>query len=77
MNIINKTIHFIKNGFSILRQSSHGIYEENSPEIEILKHEMFYTPSNRKTDLNNLKKDRANIAHDVRTAFNNIVLGNG
>nr|DAP76400.1 MAG TPA: hypothetical protein [Bacteriophage sp.] len=38
---------------------------------------MFSTPSNRHTDVENLKKDRDNVARDVRTAFNNLVLNNG
>ena len=77
MCIINNIAHFIKNGFTVLRQASSGKYEENSFEIEALKREMFYKPSNRHTDIENLRKDRDNVARDVRTAFNNLVLNNG
>lgn len=77
MCIINDLTHFVKNGISVLRRASSGNYEENSPEIEALKREMFSTPSNRHTDMENLKKDRDNVARDVRTAFNNLVLSNG
>ena len=77
MCIINDITHFVKNGVSVLRRASSGNYEENSPEIEALRHEMFSTPSNRHTDMENLKRDRDNVARDVRTAFNNLVLNNG
>ena len=77
MCIINDITHFVKNGFTVLRHSSSGNYEENSPEIEALKREMFFKPSNRHTDTENLRKDRDNDARDVRTAFNNLVLSNG
>ena len=77
MCIINDLTHFVKNGVSVLRRASSGNYEENSPEIEALKREMFSTPSNCHTDVENLKKDRDNVARDVRTAFNNLVLSNG
>ena len=77
MGIIKNIIHFIKNGFSGLRRASTGNYEENSPEIQALKDEMFSSPSNKRTDLDNLKKDRNNVAHDVRISFNNLILSNG
>lgn len=77
MCIINNFTHFVKNGVSVLRRASSDTYEETSPEIETLKREMFSTPSNRHTDVENLKKDRDNVARDVRTAFNNLVLNNG
>lgn len=77
MCIINNFTHFVKNGVSVLHRASSGTYEENSPEIEALKREMFSTSSNRHTDVENLKKDRDNIARDVRTAFNNLILNNG
>ena len=47
MCIINDITHFVKNGFTVLRHASSGNYEENSPEIEALKREMFFKPSNR------------------------------
>lgn len=72
MCIINDITHFIKNGFTVLRHASSGKYEENSLEIEALKREMFCKPSNRHTDMENLRKDRDNIARDVRTAFNRV-----
>lgn len=75
--MISDITHFIKNGVSVLRRASSGNYEENSPEIEALRREMFSTPSNRHTDTENLKRDRENVARDVRTAFNNLVLNNG
>lgn len=76
MCMISDITHFIKNGVSVLRRASSGNYEENSPEIEALRREMFSTPSNRHTDTENLKRDRENVARDVRTAFNNLVLNN-
>jgi hypothetical protein len=72
MCIINGFTHFVKNGVSVLRRASSGNYEENSPEIEALKREMFSKPSNRHTDMENLRKYRDNVARDVRTAFNNL-----
>lgn len=75
--MIDNLIHFITNGVSVLRRASSGNYEENSPEMEALKKEMFSTPSSRHADVENLKRDRNNIARDVRTAFNNLVLNNG
>lgn len=77
MCIINDIFHFIKNGFSVLRSASSNSYEESSPAIKALKHEMFATPSNRHTDMDNLRKDRDNISHDVRTAFSKINWSNG
>ena len=77
MCIINNITHFVKNGVSVLRSASSGNYEETSPEIEALRREMFSTPSNHHTDMENLRKDRDNVARDVRTAFNNLVLSNG
>lgn len=77
MCIINDFTHFVKNGVSVLRRVSSGNYEENSPEIEALKREIFSKPSNRHTDMENLRKDRDNVARDVRTAFNNLSLSNG
>lgn len=77
MCIINDITHFFTNGVSVLRRASSGNYEENSPEIEALRREMFSTPSNRHTDMENLKKDRDNVARDVRTTFNNLILSNG
>ncbi len=77
MCIIKDTIHFIKNGISVLRRASSGNYEESSPEIEALKREMFSTPSSRQNDMENLRKDRNNVVRDIRTAYNNIVLSNG
>lgn len=77
MCIINDITHFVKNGVSTLRRASSNKYEESSPEIEALKREMFSTPSNRRTDLESLKKDRGNVARDVRTAFNKLVLSHG
>ena len=58
MGIIKNIIHFVKNGFSVLRRASTGNYEDNSPEIQALKDEMFSSPSNKRTDLDNIKKDR-------------------
>mgnify|MGYP007077890893 CR=1 FL=1 len=72
MCIINDFTHFVKNGVSVLRRASSGNYEENSPEIEALKREMFSIASNRHTDMENLCKCRDNVARDVRTAFNNL-----
>lgn len=72
MCIINDITHFVKNGFTVLRHTSSGKYEENSLEIEALKREMFCKPSSRHTDMENLRKDRDNIARDVRTAFNRV-----
>ena len=72
MCIINDITHFVKNGVSVLRSASSGNYEEASPEIEALKREMFSTPSNRHTDMENLRKDRDNVAHYVRTTFDNL-----
>lgn len=77
MCIINDITHFVKNGVAVLRSASSGGYEENSPEIEALKREMFSMPSSHRTDMENLRKDRDNVAHDVRNAFNKLVLGNG
>ena len=77
MGIIKNIIHFIKNGFSVLRRASTGNYEDNSPEIQALKDEMFSSPSNERADLDNIKKDRNNVAHDVRASFNNLILSNG
>lgn len=77
MCIINDITHFVKNGVSVLRSASSIKYKENSPEIEALKHEFFSTPSNRRTDMENLRKDRDNVAHDVRRAFENLKLSNG
>lgn len=77
MCIINNITHFVKNGVSVLRRASTTNYEESSPEIEALKREMFSTPSNRRTDMENLKRDRDYVAHDIRTAFNNLVLNHG
>ena len=77
MCIIDYLTHFITNGVSVLRRASSGNYEENSPEIEALKQEIFFTPSNRHVDKENLKRDRDHIAHDVCTAFNNLILKNG
>ena len=54
MCIINDITHFVKNGFTVLRHASSGNYEENSPEIEALKREMFFKPSNCHTDTENL-----------------------
>lgn len=76
MEFINNFIHFIKNGFSVLRSASNGNYEDNSPEIQALKEEML-SPTNSKTDSANLKKDRYNVATDMNTAFNNLILSNG
>ena len=42
MCIINDITHFVKNGFTVLRHASSGNYEENLPEIEALKREMFW-----------------------------------
>ena len=64
MCIINNITHCIKNGFTGLRRASSGNYEENSPEIEALKREMFSTPANRNTDMENLRRDRNNVARD-------------
>lgn len=72
MCIINDFTHFVKNGVFVLRRASSGNYEENSPEIEALKREMFSKPSNRHTDMENFRKDRDNVARDVRTAFNHL-----
>lgn len=77
MCIINNIIHFVKNGFNVLRSASSNNYEESSPAIKALKHEMFATPSGRHTDIENLRKDRAYVAHDVRTAFSKIKWSNG
>ena len=77
MCIINNIAHFIKNGFTVLRHASSGKYDDNSFEIAALQLGMFYKPSNRDTDIENLRKDRDNVARDVRTAFNNLVLNNG
>lgn len=77
MGILSGIFHFFKNGFFVLRHASIGEYKENSQEIEAIRREMFAVPSNRQTDMENLRKDRANIAHDVRTAFNKLVLSNG
>ena len=71
MCIINNITHFIKNGFTVLRRASSGNYEENSPEIEALKREMFSTPSNRNTDMENLRRDRNNVARDCIRILNN------
>ena len=77
MCIINDITHFVKNGFTVLRHASSGNYEENSPEIEALTRQMFFNPSTRHTDTDNLRKDRDNVARAVPTAFNNLVLNNG
>lgn len=76
MCTFNDITHFVKNGVSVLRRASSGNYEENSQEIEALKREIFSTPSNHHTDMENLRKDRNNVARDVRTAFNNLALSN-
>ena len=54
-----------------MRRASSGNYEENSPEIEALKREMFSTPSNRNTDMENLRRDRNNVARDCIHILNN------
>lgn len=77
MGIFNDIYHFMANGFSVLRHASIGEYRENSREIEAIRQEMFSKPSNRHTDMENLRKDRANVARDVRTAFNKLVFSNG
>lgn len=77
MCIINEITHFVKNGVSVFRHASSGNYEESSPEIEALRHELFSSSSDWHTDVGNLKKDRDKVARDVRTVFNNLILGNG
>lgn len=76
MGILDNIFHFFVNGFSVFCNASLGKYQEDSQEIKDLKHEMFVT-SNFQANKENLKNDSMKIAHDVRTAFNKLVLSNG
>ncbi|GHS92153.1 hypothetical protein FACS1894203_4230 [Bacteroidia bacterium] len=75
MCVIEKTRRFIKNGFSVFSEASHGGCVRESNEVEEMRAEIL----GRKTgsfsaDRMNLYNDRKNVSSDVRRAYNKLIV---
>lgn len=78
MEKIKEVGHFIKNGFSVLRDSSYNSYSRKSDIIKEIKEEFMDMPIKTiSDDKKNLIEDRKAISRDVRSAYNKIALKNG
>ena len=73
MCIVKDVARFLKNGSNVLREASRGEYSRESEDVTRLKHEMFSVSD----DKAKLRKDKENVARDVRNAWEKLKLTNG
>lgn len=73
MCVVKNVTRFFKNGANVLREASRGEYSRESEDVTRLKHEMFSVSD----DKAKLRRDKENVAMDVRNAWEKLKLTNG
>lgn len=75
MCILNEIKRFISNGSKTFRDAASGKYDGDSQTVKDIRKEMLRDKT-KSDDCNGLKKDRKNVASDIRGAFNKLSVNN-
>jgi hypothetical protein len=75
MCILKELKRFIANGSKTFREAASGQYDGDSQAVRDIRKEML-RDRNSADDSNNLKKDRRNVAGDIRRSFDKLSFNN-
>lgn len=75
MCILNEIKRFVSNGSKTFRDAASGQYDGDSQIVKDIRKEMLRDRT-QSDDCEELRKDRKNVASDIRGAFNKLSVNN-